>query len=233
MKSCCFTGHRQIPLAELAPLTAHLDAALADAYAAGCRAFYAGGAMGFDNLAAERTLLLRDSHSDVALYLLLPCRDQSNGWSMEEAARLYELRARCDGYRYVNEAYSSTAMYERNMALVASGELCIAYLRRYASGAGQTYRAAARAGLALINLADRFPAAEQPRSEITFFCGERFETHFSWRYSRKRAQEYREMRGDPYSRAGSRLHPAVPAHRRALYPRGAGGRYRFARSTDR
>ncbi|MBQ8858817.1 MAG: DUF1273 family protein [Clostridia bacterium] len=160
MHSCCFTGHRHIPLAELAPLTAQLDVALAEAYAAGCRAFYAGGAMGFDNLAAARTLLLREAHPDVTLHLLLPCRDQTRGWPREEAARLDELRARCDGYRYVNEAYSSTAMYERNMALVASAEHCIAYLRRYASGTGQTYRAAARAGLTLINLADLIPAAE-------------------------------------------------------------------------
>ena len=160
MKSCCFTGHRHIPPDELAPLTAALDAALADAYAAGCRCFYAGGALGFDNLAAERTLLLRKTYTDVKLYLLLPCRDQTNGWSMEEATRLYDLRARSDGYRYVNESYSGTAMYERNMELVTSGELCIAYLRRYASGTGQTFRAAERAGLTLINLADRVPQAE-------------------------------------------------------------------------
>lgn len=160
MKSCCFTGHRQIPTGELAPLTAALDAALAEVYSEGYRAFYAGGALGFDSLAAERTLLLREKHPDVKLYLLLPCRDQSNGWAMEDAAHLYDLRARCDGYRYVNETYSSTAMYERNMALVASGELCIAYLRRYASGAGQTFRAAERAGLTLINLADRVPQVE-------------------------------------------------------------------------
>lgn len=160
MKSCCFTGHRHIPPAELAPLTAQLDAALTEAYAAGYRAFYAGGAMGFDNLAAERTLLFRKMHPDVKLYLLLPCRDQTNGWSMEEAARLYDLRAQSDGYRYVSDTYSSTVMQERNMALVASAELCIAYLRRYVSGAGQTFRAAARAGLTLVNLADRFPPNE-------------------------------------------------------------------------
>ena len=160
MHSCCFTGHRRIPFAEVAPLTAQLDTALADAYAAGCRAFYAGGAMGFDNLAAERTLLLREAHPDVSLYLLLPCRDQTRGWPREEEERLRRILSLCNGYRYVGEAYSSTAMYERNMALVASGELCIAYLRRYASGAGQTYRAAARAGLTLLNLADLIPAAE-------------------------------------------------------------------------
>lgn len=156
MTRCCFTGHRQIPIGELGPLTYHLDAALSALFREGCRYFYAGGAMGFDTLAASRVLLLRDKHPDVRLYLLLPCRDQTKGWPPQEQARFEEILARSDGFRYVQEEYSSSAMTARNRALVEEADACIAYLRRAASGAGQTVRAAEEKGIPVLNLASRF-----------------------------------------------------------------------------
>ena len=158
--SCCFTGHRQIPVAELAPLTFHLDAALAALYDNGCRSFYAGGARGFDTLAASRVLLLREQHPDVRLFLLLPCRNQTAGWSGEDAMRFDEILSLSDGYRYMQEEYSTTAIVARNRALVEEGEVCIAYVRRSASGSGQTLRVAQEKERAFINLADRFCASE-------------------------------------------------------------------------
>lgn len=155
IKRCCFTGHRALPGAKLAALTVQLDAALTGLYSLGCRDYYAGGAVGFDTLAALRVLEMRRAHPDVRLILMLPCRDQAKHWSAEDITVYRDILAACDAYRYVSEEYDSRAMYRRNMELVSVADACIAYVTRPQSGAGQTLRAAERAGLRVINLANR------------------------------------------------------------------------------
>ena len=157
--TCCFTGHRQIDPPLLVPLTAQLDATLRALVQMGCLQFYAGGARGFDTLAAARTLALRQEYPAVRLHLLLPCRDQCTGWPAADIARYEDILANCDSYRYIAERYSPSVMTKRNRALVANADVCVAFLLREASGAGQTVRAARRAGITVLNLADRLPPA--------------------------------------------------------------------------
>ena len=85
MTTCCFTGHRVIAPEVRDQLTAILDRRLQALYDVGFVEFRAGGALGFDTLAAERVLLLRERHPDCRLVLMLPCRDQSKYWSEAEA----------------------------------------------------------------------------------------------------------------------------------------------------
>lgn len=157
IRTCAFTGHRDIANAHLEPLTLQLDAAITAFYNLGCRAFFAGGARGFDTLAAERVLLFRKDHPDVALHLLLPCRDQMRGWVREDVARARAVLEAADSVRYLQESYTPTVMAERNRALVAAAEGCIAYVLRFASGGGQTVRSAEKKGIPVINLALRMP----------------------------------------------------------------------------
>ncbi len=152
--ACCFTGHRQLSAAEIPFLIKKTDAAIAALYGMGCRDFYAGGAIGFDTLAATRVLLFRETHPDVHLFLILPCRDQCRGWSEEEVRVYRALQNASDGYRYIRDRYDPQVMRDRNAALVAESEACIAYLVRPISGAAQTVRMAEKAGHLVINLAD-------------------------------------------------------------------------------
>ena len=156
IKRCCFTGHRRILPAHMAALPAHLDAAIDAMHKLGCRDYYTGGAIGFDTLAAERVILYRKTHPEVRLILMLPCRDQCSGWPAEDVAAYTRIMGECDLYRYVSEEYDDRAMYRRNMELVGVSDACIAYVTRAASGSGQTLRAAERAGLTVLNLAERF-----------------------------------------------------------------------------
>ncbi len=156
MKACCFTGHRQLPGGEEGRrLRMLVERAVRDAYAAGCRRFYAGGALGFDMLAAAVVCYLRDSEfSDLSLHLLLPCRDQDARWSPRDRARYREMLSLADSYLYLAEGYSDGVMAARNRALVEAGELCIAYMKNPASGTGGTLSMARRRGLAVRNLAE-------------------------------------------------------------------------------
>lgn len=58
-QTCCFTGHREIDKSVLPVLAQQLEAALRQLIGEGCRCFGAGGALGFDTLAAQTVLRLR------------------------------------------------------------------------------------------------------------------------------------------------------------------------------
>ena len=158
IRTCAFTGHRDIPERHLSQLTLQLDAAIAAFYGVGCRAFYAGGARGFDTLAAERVLAFRKKHPDTALHLLLPCRDQMRGWPSADITRAKAILAAADSVRYLQNDYTPAVMAARNRALIAAAEGCIAYVSRPASGGGQTVRLAEKKGIPTINLALRMTA---------------------------------------------------------------------------
>ena len=157
MTRCCFTGHRQIPIGELGPLTYHLDAALSALFGEGCRYFYAGGAMGFDMLAALKVLEIKESVPYLRLRLCLPCRDQTRGWD-EYSRRAYRyILERADAVSYVADSYTPTCMLERDRQLVEGSDLCLAYCTQNRGGSFYTCTYALRRDVALINLADDLP----------------------------------------------------------------------------
>ena len=61
-QTACFTGHRTIPPQQLEDLAQRLRAAVEDAIGRGYRYFGAGGALGFDTLAAQTVLELKKDH---------------------------------------------------------------------------------------------------------------------------------------------------------------------------
>ena len=72
MHVCSFTGHRQIKKEHEADLPALIYRAVEYAYSKGCRTYLAGGALGFDTLAALKVLLLRKKYPHIRLELILP-----------------------------------------------------------------------------------------------------------------------------------------------------------------
>ncbi len=155
IKTCAFTGHRDIPASHIEQLTLQLDAAITAFYGLGCRAFYSGGARGFDTLAAERVLAFGKKHEGVALHLILPCRDQMRGWRQTDIARAKAVLSAATDVRYLQDRYTPDVMAARNRALIAEAEGCIAYVSRPKSGSGQTLRLAEKKGIPVINLALR------------------------------------------------------------------------------
>ena len=60
--ACCFTGHREIPPEDREPLRAALLSEIQRLYAEkGVTEFYTGGARGFDTMAAEAVLKIREA----------------------------------------------------------------------------------------------------------------------------------------------------------------------------
>lgn len=150
-KACCFTGHRIIAQADRAPLYAALRAEIRALAAQGVTDFYAGGALGFDTLAAQAVLEVRET-LPVALHLILPCRDQCRGWKAADRQRYEQIRSRADSVTYVSDAYTADCMHRRNDALVAAAGYCVCYLQREKGGTAYTVRKARAAGLEIIHL---------------------------------------------------------------------------------
>ena len=157
MESCCFTGHRRLPTGEAGVrLVSLTEECVREAYAMGCRRFFAGGALGFDMLAAAVVCRLRDSAlPDISLHLLLPCRDQDARWSARDRERYRRMIELSDSYHYLYEVYSDGVMAARNRALVEAADLCIAYMTTAGSGTGLTVSMAERRGIPVWNLAKK------------------------------------------------------------------------------
>ena len=159
-QTCCFTGHRVIAARLREDLIAAVDLCIKELYHAGFRYFMAGGALGFDTLAAVEVLRAARFDADIKLILALPCRDQTSQWenipgSLEHLRRYKQILGMADCVVYVNDFYSDTCMQERNRYMVDHSSACVAYYSGYArSGAGQTFRMAQAEGLDLFNLWD-------------------------------------------------------------------------------
>lgn len=142
-----------IPEAEQGRLRRRLVEAVETLYSDGCRTFCAGGALGFDRMAADTVLALRQKYPDLRLLLMVPCRDQAARWSAGDRA-IYERQLRdADEVRVLSERYFDGCMRERNRQMVAIASVCVAYVTSLHSGSAQTVRMAEARGIPVIHLA--------------------------------------------------------------------------------
>ena len=154
-ETCCFTGHRKIPEEEREQLARRLEATVEELIRAGVRYFVAGGALGFDTLAAQTILKLRTQYSQVKLILVLPCETQTRGWP-EEDVRIYEeIKKAADKVRYTSVEYTRGCMHKRNRHLVDHSGVCVAYLTESRGGTAYTVDYARKNGVPVINLGEK------------------------------------------------------------------------------
>ena len=149
---CCFTGHRRITEEHILKLPELLSQTLDMLIDKGVDTFRAGGALGFDTLCALKVLEKKKSHPHIRLELMLPCRDQTNGWSEREKYVYSYLLERADLIKYAEQSYVSGCMYKRNRMLVDGSDYCVAFLAKNDGGTAYTCKYALSKGVELINL---------------------------------------------------------------------------------
>ncbi len=150
---CVFTGHRTVLASHKEQLSDRLSRAVEYAYSIGCRVFCAGGAVGFDTMAAREVIKFRMTHPDVTLRLVLPCINQDERWSDEQRERYYHILRSADEVEYVSDAYTPGCMKKRNERLAGLADVVIAYVYREGSGSSQTTRMANQLGKTVYNIA--------------------------------------------------------------------------------
>ena len=161
----CFTGHRRIDSQWLDPLARRLDAAIEEAYCQGYRAFLSGAALGFDTLAAQRVLALKEKLPGLELYLIIPCEGQSRYWTQADRQTYARLKEQADGTVVLSPFYYEGCMQSRNRYLVNHASLCVCFLKEARGGTWATVSYAAGQGLPQRNLWTEIgPAAGEARA---------------------------------------------------------------------
>ena len=151
---CCFTGHRNIPSEHMLQLPKELDLQLDKLIICGVDIFRTGGALGFDTLAALKVIEKKELYSFIKLELILPCRDQTIGWSPRNKEIYNYIASRADKIEYVSDIYTSTCMHERNRRLVNGSDFCLAYCTSQKGGSAYTVSYAQKRGVEVIKLFD-------------------------------------------------------------------------------
>ena len=149
-KICMFTGHRDIRAEHVTLLTEWLDKTVEGLIAEGYTDFCAGGAIGFDTLAALKVIEKKEKYGFIKLHLFLPCRDQDARWN-ENYRRAYRyVMSKADSIRYVSESYNRGCMHKRNREMVKAADVCIAYCVTNEGGTYYTVNQAKEKGIRVI-----------------------------------------------------------------------------------
>ena len=155
MQTCCFTGHRHLPPEEQAEIASRLECVISAQYQKGIRYYGAGGALGFDALAARTVIRLRENCPGMKLILVLPCLTQTRGWRSEDIAEYERIKAQADKVVYTAQQYTRGCMHRRNRHLVDHSGVCVCYLTKESGGTAYTVNYAKRHGVEIINIAWR------------------------------------------------------------------------------
>lgn len=150
-KTCCVTGHREIPTEQMARVRQALFREVCRAYEDGYRIFLSGFADGADQLFAEAVSMLRRQHPEVCLMAVIPFPARER--SLRRRPRAAYLLAQCQEVIVTGERYLSSAYRVRNQYLVEhAGRVIAVYDGRSRGGTASTVRMAQRAAREIVFL---------------------------------------------------------------------------------
>lgn len=151
-KVACFSGQRKIPQDQ--SLKKRLRSTVIELIGKGVIFFGAGGATGFDMLAEETVLELREEYPQIKLILVLPCcpNQQTLKWNEEQRERYNNILKQADKIRILSPNYTRSCMLERNRHLADNSAYLICYLRKEYGGTFYTVKYAEKKGLNIIRL---------------------------------------------------------------------------------
>lgn len=149
----CFSGHRKLPQ-NCDELRAKLKKEIISLIECGVVFFGAGGAWGFDMLAEEMVLELKEDYHHIKLILVLPCppEQQTLKWNSVQRQRYYEILERADKVKILSPQYTDDCMFARNRHLVDNSAYLVCYLREQSGGTAYTVGYAKKQGLQVIQL---------------------------------------------------------------------------------
>ena len=121
---------------QVGTLTRRLKSTIIELIDKGYKYFGAGGALGFDTLAAQTVLDLKSDYPHIKLILVLPCITQADSWSVDDKAIYEKVKAAADKVVYTSQEYTRGCMHKRNRHLVDHSSACICYLTEKNRGNG-------------------------------------------------------------------------------------------------
>lgn len=156
-KSIAFTGHRIIPSARQEEVRKRLTTAVTLACKSGMTRFYCGMALGFDMMAAEVVLSLKDKFPDIQLIAVVPFSGQSNRRTSSEQERYHRILAKTDKVVTLSENYFRGCLFRRNDYMLSHSCGVIAYYDGKAQGGTfYTVRKAGKMKMDVVNILKRY-----------------------------------------------------------------------------
>lgn len=149
----CFSGHRKLPQ-DCTELRVNLEKAIVELIGRGVVFFGNGGALGFDQLAAETVLRLKEKYPHIGLVMVLPCppEQQSLKWSEDQKQQYFKILEQADKVRVLSPKYTNSCMLVRNRHLVDNSAYLICYLRKHSGGTFYTVNYAKLKGLKIFEI---------------------------------------------------------------------------------
>jgi uncharacterized phage-like protein YoqJ len=83
---------------------------------------------------------------------VLPCPDQTRGWSDTDKQKYKWILERADKKIYTSEHYFNGCMHKRNRHLVDNSDYCICYLRENKGGTFYTVNYARKMGVVVVEV---------------------------------------------------------------------------------
>ena len=154
-RTCCFTGHRDIPTDRLQMVMTGTEAKVRELISQGYRYFGVGGAIGYDTIVAEMLFRLRErEYPWIKIILVYPFDGFISRWSDSQQATYTRLLPLYNKRVCVCKSASREAYLARDRHLVDYSSACIAYCTRQTGGTAYTIRYAAARGVPVFNVGD-------------------------------------------------------------------------------
>ena len=153
-KTCCFTGHREIPENGYKNVVRGTLSAVEMFINEGYDTFICGGAVGFDTVGAKSVLHLKKTYPHIKLVIAIPCREQSKYFTPEQKRDYDMILESADETVCLSERYYRGCMHERNRYMVDNSSAIIVYCTKNSGGSYYTMGYAKRSGLRGIRIND-------------------------------------------------------------------------------
>lgn len=154
-KCCSFTGHRPSKLpwgydegaASCMEFKFRLRETLEYLIGKGYADFMSGGALGFDMIASEIIISLREKYPWVRLIMVLPFDGQADKWTAEQQRRWSSIIESSDRVIHISHSYDKGVYFRRNHYLVENADLLLAAYDGQPGGTAGTVAYAKRHGV--------------------------------------------------------------------------------------
>ena len=146
-KICGFTGHRIIK----GEIKTRLEKEISNLCKKGYNTFFSGGALGFDTIAAQTVIKLKEKYN-IRLILVLPCKNQDLKWKEYDKEVYKNLKAKADDIFYISDDYYTGCMLRRNDYIIDKSNIIISYQFKNTGGTAYTVKKAKEKGIEVINV---------------------------------------------------------------------------------
>lgn len=160
-KTCAFTGYRPSKMpwgddetdARCVEFKFRLRESLEYLIGRGYADFLSGGALGFDQMAAEIVLSLREKYPWIRLIMVIPFAGQADRWTAAQRRRWLDIIEASDRVVHISHDYDRGVFFRRNHYLVEQADLMLAAYDGRPGGTAGTVAYARRHGKRIVRLA--------------------------------------------------------------------------------